>query len=349
MKWSVAAASLLMLFSANFAQAQDYTDPQDNQEINRIVIFGDSLSDTGKMFKKMKGYLPAAPNYYHGRFSNGPVWTDLIGGLLHKRLPMINEAEGGATAFDHNKDSKNPTYDVINNLDYEVQQFEAKHQFKPDDLVVIWLGANDYLAYRWNKESDAEHVLDAIFEKIGHLSVKGVKHIMLVNLPDLGTSPQARLDGITREETQVSHYHNKRLSEIVASVYDPSKVKVFDIASQFEDIMTYPQDYGMQDTVESCFEGGYWWKPFAKHVDRPLNLHVVKSPLSAAQKREVAANPVLDQASAEYKGVYADSYTHTTCTGHLFWDKVHPTKEVHRILASKMANFINSQYLENNS
>ena len=348
MKWSVTATSLLMLFTANFAQAQNYQNDQDNQEINRIVIFGDSLSDTGKMFKKMKGYLPAAPNYYQGRFSNGPVWTDLIGGLLNKKLVMVNEAEGGATAFDHNKDSKNPTYDVINNLNYEVQQFESKDHFKPDDLVVIWLGANDYLAYHWNTEKDANHVLDSIFSKIGELSVKGTKHIMLVNLPDLGTSPQARIDGITREETKISKYHNQRLSEIVASIYDPSKVKVFDIASQFEDIMTYPQDYGIQDTVESCFEGGYWWKPFAKKIDRPTQFHSIQRSLSPSQERAIAANPILNQASKEYADTFTSSYMHTTCTGHLFWDKVHPTKEVHRILASKMADFINNQYLNTN-
>lgn len=348
MKWSVAATSLLMLFTASFSQASNFSNTEETQDINRIVIFGDSLSDTGKMFKKMHGYLPAAPNYYNGRFSNGPVWTDLVGGLLDKKLPMINEAEGGATAYDHNKDSKNPTYDVINNLDFEVKQFESKNKFNPDDLVIIWLGANDYLAYRWNKDSDAEHVLDSIFQKIGYLSVKGVKHIMLVNLPDLGTSPQARLDGITREETHVSKYHNKRLAEVVGSLYDPSKVKVFDIAQEFEDIMKYPQDYGMQDTVESCFEGGYWWKPFAKKIDKPINLRRMQAPLSASQERQIAANPLLNQASAEYANEYANSYTKTTCTGHLFWDKVHPTKEVHRILASKMANFINTEFLENN-
>lgn len=350
MKWSVAAASLLMLFSVNSVQAKDIDGSQDSQNIDRIVVFGDSLSDTGKMFKKMKGYLPAAPNYYHGRFSNGPVWADLVGGLLNKRLPLINEAEGGATAFDYNKESKNPTYDVINNLNYEVKQFEEKNKFSPNDLVIIWLGANDYLAYGWNKEKSADNALNAIFSEIGHLSAQGVKHIMLVNLPDLGTSPEARADGIAREESYISHYHNKRLSEIVTSIYDPNKVKIFDIASQFDDILAYPQDYGIQDTTESCFEGGYFWKPFSKRVDQPLQLNVKRSSpvISDAKKRKIAANPVLRYTSAEYVGYYIASYTPTTCQGHLFWDKVHPTKQVHRIIASKMADFINTQYLENN-
>ena len=35
-------------------------------------MFGDSLSDTGKMYDKMRGYLPSSPPYHQGRFSNGP-------------------------------------------------------------------------------------------------------------------------------------------------------------------------------------------------------------------------------------------------------------------------------------
>ncbi len=45
---------------------------------SRIVMFGDSLSDTGKMYGKMRGYLPSSPPYYQGRFSNGPVWLERL-------------------------------------------------------------------------------------------------------------------------------------------------------------------------------------------------------------------------------------------------------------------------------
>lgn len=347
-KWSIALSSLFILMSSSTAFAYENA-PQDNN-IQRIVVFGDSLSDTGKMFKKMKGYLPAAPNYYHGRFSNGPVWTDLVGGLLDKRLPMVNEAEGGATAYDYNQESSNPKYDVINNLNYEVKQFEENHQFSPNDLVIIWLGANDYLAYRWNNDNDADRALNAIFSQVGYLSSKGVKHIMLVNVPDLGTSPQARQAGIVNQESHISQYHNQRLQQIASSIYDPNKVKVFDVAEQFKDILSYPQDYGLQDTTSPCFDGGYFWKPFSKRVDRPLNLRARRSTteaLTPAQQRKIAANPVLRYTTAEYVGDFINSYSPSSCQGHLFWDQVHPTKQVHRIIASKMADFINSEFLTN--
>jgi hypothetical protein len=37
-----------------------------------------------------------------------------------------------------------------------VTQFLQKDGFKPDDLVILWVGANDYLAYGWNTEQDAK-------------------------------------------------------------------------------------------------------------------------------------------------------------------------------------------------
>ena len=120
------------------------------------MFFGDSLSDTGKMYKKMRGYLPSSPPYFNGRFSNGPVWLEQLGDERFPGLVVANEAEGGATAVAYNHLgalngwlgfwSWDPKYQVINNLDYEIDQFLKKDKFHPDDLVVIWVGANDYLA-----------------------------------------------------------------------------------------------------------------------------------------------------------------------------------------------------------
>jgi len=101
-KWFVC---LLGLFALT-VQAAD-----SRPAFSRIVMFGDSLSDTGKMYSKMRGYLPSSPPYYQGRFSNGPVWLE----QLTRQFPgltIANEAEGGATAVAYNKISWNPKYQV---------------------------------------------------------------------------------------------------------------------------------------------------------------------------------------------------------------------------------------------
>lgn len=107
-------------------------------------MFGDSLSNTGKMYKKMRGYLPSSPPYFNGRFSNGPVWLEQLRDERFPGLVMANEAEGGATVVAYNHLgalngwlgfwSWDPKYQAINNFDYEIDQFLKKDKFRPDDL-----------------------------------------------------------------------------------------------------------------------------------------------------------------------------------------------------------------------
>jgi len=167
---------------------------------SRIVMFGDSLSDTGKMYGKMRGYLPSSPPYYQGRFSNGPVWLERLTQPF-PGLKIVNEAEGGATAVAYNKISWNPKYQVINNLDYEITQFLEKDSFKEDDLVILWVGANDYLAYGWNTELDARRVRDVISDSANRMVLNGAKQILLFNLPDLGQNPSARSQKVVSSVT----------------------------------------------------------------------------------------------------------------------------------------------------
>ena len=52
------------------------------QPISTVVVFGDSLSDKGNIYEYTKHRMPAAPGYYQGRFSNGPIWPELLANQL---------------------------------------------------------------------------------------------------------------------------------------------------------------------------------------------------------------------------------------------------------------------------
>lgn len=53
-------------------------------DIERLVIFGDSYSDTdiadnsGNLYDLLNGIYPPSPPYFKGRFSNGPIWADIL-------------------------------------------------------------------------------------------------------------------------------------------------------------------------------------------------------------------------------------------------------------------------------
>src|SRR5262249_12459629 len=50
--------------------------------VGNLVVFGDSLSDAGNAALATGGALPDPTLYYHGRFSNGPIWVDTLAKYL---------------------------------------------------------------------------------------------------------------------------------------------------------------------------------------------------------------------------------------------------------------------------
>lgn len=307
-------------------------------QFTRIVMFGDSLSDTGKMYAKMHGYLPSSPPYYQGRFSNGPVWLE----RLQERFPglkVVNEAEGGATAVAYNKLgwlniwAWDPKYQVINNLDYEVTQFLKKDRFNPDDLVIFWVGANDYLAYGWNKEEDARRVRDSIQDAANRVVMQGAKQVLFFNLPDLGSAPSARSQKVVDKVRHVSRYHNQLLLNLTRQLAPTGAVQLFEIDKQFDEMLQNPEQFGLTDTQNPCYDGGYLWKPFSGNTSAP-------STITTAQRLAIAGNPLLAQAVASPGSRTASR----ECGGKMFWDQVHPTTLVHSALAERAGDFIERNY-----
>ena len=55
----------------------------------QLVIFGDSLSDTGNANDAL-GVASAADGYFNGRFSNGPLWVEYLADQLLVSPPVAN-------------------------------------------------------------------------------------------------------------------------------------------------------------------------------------------------------------------------------------------------------------------
>ena len=50
--------------------------------ITEIVVFGDSLSDTGNLYLASGKTTPPSPPYFLGWFSNGPLWVERLASRL---------------------------------------------------------------------------------------------------------------------------------------------------------------------------------------------------------------------------------------------------------------------------
>jgi phospholipase/lecithinase/hemolysin len=94
-----ALLSVLTLLSSGTLSSLNSTRGNDPPAagIERLYVFGDSLSDTGNVYRATGRTTPPDPPYFRGRFSNGPVWVEHLGarsGVKPER--RRNFARGGA-------------------------------------------------------------------------------------------------------------------------------------------------------------------------------------------------------------------------------------------------------------
>jgi phospholipase/lecithinase/hemolysin len=207
-------AAVLTLFPAVWGQAEGLRDEPHSKPFSRIFVFGDSLSDTGN-FYQLSGGTPPAP-YYQGRFSNGRVWVEQLADALGMTIaPGDNYAVGGATTGFVNYN------DGLNGRDYpglldETGSFRATRDAAEAHgaLFVVWTGANDFFLGLRSGQTPAEIIGNGVgntVQAIQQLRQAGARHIMVVNLPDLGLTPEARAANLGAGLTQLSAAYNQVL------------------------------------------------------------------------------------------------------------------------------------------
>ncbi|MGI9449228.1 MAG: SGNH/GDSL hydrolase family protein, partial [Geminicoccaceae bacterium] len=92
--------------------------PVASEQVTDVVVFGDSLSDRGNIPILSDGVnFPPSPPYVDNRFSNGPVYSELLPGLLGATCdPSLNFATGGALTGPDNLNSHRPSDDSDSDL-----------------------------------------------------------------------------------------------------------------------------------------------------------------------------------------------------------------------------------------
>ena len=210
----------------------------------RAYFFGDSLSDTGNILSFTGGEFPSFP-FATGRFSNGDVWVDYLAEELNLTIDPftantthndgLNYAVGGTTS------GTEGAFPVNFGLQQQIDLFELQTQLNPadtlsDDLLFLWTGANDYFSFIADDPTTPD-VVEAEFPQTGKerknavievvdiniggaiqdLIDAGGENIVVFNLPSLEATPLGQgLDKKDRKQLEkLTNKHNKRLSSLV--------------------------------------------------------------------------------------------------------------------------------------
>ncbi len=294
-------------------------------EVKRLIIFGDSLSDQGKIYEFFHDRIPVSPPYWYGRFSNGPVWTDYVA----KQFIIQNLSEGGATLVDYSKYSHAITYLYITFLSEEISHFLKQDEFLPTDLIIIWLGGNDYIAYHWTSLESVFRAVRELYLEILRIRYKGARQVLVINLPDLGATPLAAQKDNSELLHQVTLLHNKSLEDTLLSAFPSEFIRIYDAYSIFNKMLIFPTDYGFTDTTNPCYTGSQWRNRL--RLSQSSDTHEENT----FQKNIKINNSGFPKNS---------SYTTPSCEGMLFFDALHPTTFAHKFISEKLVQFIEENY-----
>ncbi len=281
--------------------------------LNKIVVFGDSLSDNGNLYEYMKHQLPISPPYFDGRFTNGPVWVELLAQMYYpsdSNLHLLDYAFGGAgVTVGDGDDEDEPLF----TLRSEIDSYLLAHQDKadPNSLFVIWMGSNNYLAIPDDVDTAVDDVNRGMITSIQRLIDKGAKHMMVVNVPDLGKTPAALDFDAVDLLTELTTKNNVVLEKNVM-VFQENNPGVqwffFDVNSLLGDMLTNPSQYGFSNVTGTCYE------------------ELVNNP---------SAKSILNMVSTVNPRLKQDA-----CDGYLFFDPVHPSGPAHIIMATKIKQLL---------
>jgi len=302
-----------------------------------MVVFGDSLSDTGNKHA-VRGLVNETP--YDGLnefgvpsdpyltedgiyFANGTIWIEAVGeaiGDFGASRPVLgpwphagNYAWGGARAVPP------PVADGNRHLSEQVTSYldDVGYQIDPETLHVVFIGGNDMvdaLIMLSNGVPFQEviarlaYTVGTIDQNLQRLIDAGARHFLLLNVPDVGLVPAVRNPGGKALLTCFTELVNQ--GETISC---PNVPVTLQLPDSLADVSARVKAQGLDVTAVDTF----------------------------TFIRTLAANPAafgFSDVSGLCLSPLVAPYECAEPNTSLFWDGLHPTRATHRLLAAHVIN-----------
>lgn len=274
------------------------------QSYGRLVVFGDSLSDNGNLYLASGRTQPPSPPYFQGRFSNGPVFTELLG----FNAANFNGAVTGSINLAYGGSRTDNTVAFPPGMRAQLTTYTGRGgTFGANDLVSVLGGANNIFqalsafavlppASQQNPTAYmnpflASAVSDMNF-LVNDIAARGAGTILVTNLPRLGTTPQFGPTPLAALADYSGSTFNSQLSMAMiatANARPGTNIILFDLAKVSDTLAANPGRFGLTNATQSCLVGA-----------------------------TLCSNP----------------------DGYLFFDGVHPTAAGHRLIATLANDYL---------
>jgi phospholipase/lecithinase/hemolysin len=252
-------------------------------EFTSIVVFGDSLSDTGNIahltYDEYGVRIPGpVADYTDGRFTDGfdtlpparlysGVWIEQLADSIPSKPEVKNSLDGGTnyaygfatTGTGSSVVAFGPgnTLSVkVENIGQQITDYLATHpKITPRTLFVVWGGANDLI----NATSENDVINAGLNQtlNIQRLIDAGATQFIVPNLPPLGLIPRFNGSAATSTAaTEASALYNQVLGIGVSSILEFNTTKhlhiaQLDVFSLFNNIVAAPGTFSFANVTAS--------------------------------------------------------------------------------------------------
>jgi len=227
----------VILLTSSIAAAFDVT------KVHNLVVFGDSLSDNGNTYAAVG--LPKPP-YYKGRWTNGYNWVDYFTRIA-ALPPATAYLKNGGTNF-----AVGGSTSQLLGAQIAVYLVTVGGKADPNDLFVIWIGANDFLAGINGNTTTAN-----IGVEISALALAGAQQFLLINVPDISLTPDiiAMGTGKALAAKQFVATVNKNLPSLVQLLAPLFGVQIdlIDVNKLFMELVNDPAMFGFKNSTGEAY------------------------------------------------------------------------------------------------
>jgi len=248
-------------------------------EIENLIVFGDSHSFTGTDFETMK--------FSEAILSNRRNWPLRLSDIHN--MTLWNFATNGAVV------SQNITYRVNYPIDF-IKQYElfyermsnGKKYFSKwscnNTLFTIYMGSNDIFDVHWvnnNKtiNENLNDIVDILFDKLENAYNIGIRNYLIMNLSPFDKAPINANQKYKYIKSDILFFNSLlvKKAEYLFNKYKNINIIIYDTNKEYNYIINHYKDYNFKSGIEAWSPShrgdlldNYFWRDFT-HISNKAN------------------------------------------------------------------------------
>ncbi|KAJ2692136.1 hypothetical protein GGH99_001926 [Coemansia sp. RSA 1285] len=311
-----------------------------------LYVFGDSLSDTGRLHTMTFGLVPPEP-YWEGRSSNGPLWVEYL--ALLQGLQLEDYAVGASESVDSHPDLFGLLPMAIPSTHDQIETFVKAHpkystsssaSGGAGDTAVLEMGGNDIISHlagilasggtQAAVDSFADSLATTVVGQVQRLRELGFRSVLVTNSPLLQSIPLIKLQNRVSVATNVVTTYNTVLAAKLKKAFGAS----FSSSSQ--------QSSG-SFSCTLIDMSGFMQLSMTSKVAGALGVKETGSSCIAGNVMALVENNKQMEAMLRLAFDLKDTLICDNPQDHFFWDPIHPNDRIHRLFGYYVNELIKAQ------